>query len=605
MNQPAVLAVVGAGPRAVGLLERLAANAAEAPGRSRGLTVHVIDPFPPGAGRTWRRDQSPLLWMNSRAGDVTMFTEESTVCAGPIRPGPTLAAWARAARPDDPGLAAEARATTVASFPSRRLAGEYLRWCFARATRDLDTVVHRATAVALSTVGRRQRVTLSTGASIDADVVVLSQGTIDGRPDGGRPGHVSFAERHGGAYVPPGYVDDLDTDALPARRDVLVSGLGLAFFDLMVLLTEERGGRYTDAGGDRLRYHPSGDEPVLWVGSRRGLPHRPKAFPHTLGGPCPLPRFATEETLRAALQSDGSPLAATWGLVCQELGWGYYHELWHAHPGRTAVPWADFVRRYARLSWWDDAMTALLAEAVPDPADRLDLDVSGFSLGRRRYAAEPDLARWIRGRLTRAARRAATVRHSAEAGAMRALLSVAEQMSGITGADLPAGAGSVLRRISRLATLIGNGPPPVRLAQLRALSDAGVVRFLGGGLDVSPDAGLGAFVARGSLDAPVASPYFVEARLPHSDVMTGDPLLGGLVRAGAAATVGPDGAARILVDGDEYGVRRPDGGVDPDRIALGAFASGGALGSFSRPGTNAAPFRQNDEIARRLLARLA
>ena len=64
------IAFVGAGPRTIGLLERLAANLSALP--APRLRVHVVDPYPPG-GRVWRPDQSPLLWMNSRAGEVTMF----------------------------------------------------------------------------------------------------------------------------------------------------------------------------------------------------------------------------------------------------------------------------------------------------------------------------------------------------------------------------------------------------------------------------------------------------------------------------------------------------------------------------------------------------
>jgi uncharacterized NAD(P)/FAD-binding protein YdhS len=601
LSRPAVLAVVGAGPRAVGLLERLAANLA--PGASRGLVVHVVDPFPPGAGRTWRRDQSPLLWMNSRAGDVTMFTDASVTCAGPVRPGPNLAEWAARARIDDPNLAAEARATTAESFPSRRLAGEYLSWSFHRATRDLDTAVHPSVAVGLSTMGGRQRVRLATGGSIEADVVVLAQGAIGGRSDGGRPDLVTFAERCGGAYLPPGYVDALDTAALPPGRDVVVAGLGLAFFDLMVLLTEGRGGRFAEAGHGRLRYHPSGAEPVLWVGSRTGLPYRPKPYPHTHGGACPLPRFVTADSLRAALAS-ARPLAATWGIVCQELAWGYYHELWHAYPERTALPWAVFARRYTEMSWWDAEMAELLAAAVPDAADRLDPDVARTTLAERRFATEPELARWMRTHLTDGVRRASSARHSADAGAIRALVSIGDQLAELGPGGLAPAAGAALRRVGRFARVLGSGPPPARLAQLCALSEAGVVRFLGGGLTVAPDDERRAFLAHGSLAAPVAARYLVEARLPAHDLATGDPLLAGLVRAGDAVSTGPVGGTRLRVDGADYGILRPDGGSDPDRLALGAFASGGALGSFSRPGANAAFFRQNDATARRILSRL-
>src|SRR5690349_2034470 len=82
------LVVIGGGPRAAGLLERIAAQSP-----TQAVAVHVVDPHPPGAGRVWRHAQSPLLRMNSMAEDVTVFTDSSFGGAGPVRPGPSLAEW--------------------------------------------------------------------------------------------------------------------------------------------------------------------------------------------------------------------------------------------------------------------------------------------------------------------------------------------------------------------------------------------------------------------------------------------------------------------------------------------------------------------------------
>src|SRR4051812_49825499 len=57
------IAIVGAGPRGTGLLERLAAGDAELlPDLGGGAVAdgHLIDPCPAGAGPRWRRGQSPL-----------------------------------------------------------------------------------------------------------------------------------------------------------------------------------------------------------------------------------------------------------------------------------------------------------------------------------------------------------------------------------------------------------------------------------------------------------------------------------------------------------------------------------------------------------------
>src|SRR3954469_7112962 len=58
------VAIVGAGPRGTSVLERLLANQRlRADGTS--LQIHLIDPYPPGSGHVWRRDQSRLFLMNT------------------------------------------------------------------------------------------------------------------------------------------------------------------------------------------------------------------------------------------------------------------------------------------------------------------------------------------------------------------------------------------------------------------------------------------------------------------------------------------------------------------------------------------------------------
>ena len=68
------IAIVGAGPRGVSLLERIGANVAvDPPGVP--VSVHLIDPYPPGPGQVWRTDQAGSLLMNTVASQVTLFTD--------------------------------------------------------------------------------------------------------------------------------------------------------------------------------------------------------------------------------------------------------------------------------------------------------------------------------------------------------------------------------------------------------------------------------------------------------------------------------------------------------------------------------------------------
>ena len=106
------------------------ANAAEIAG-DVAIEVHLVDPHPAGPGRVWRHRQSELLWTNSMAEDVTMFTDDTVRCEGPIVPGPPLDVWAATvAREEvaDDAVWHEARRLDGMSFPTRRLQSAYLAW---------------------------------------------------------------------------------------------------------------------------------------------------------------------------------------------------------------------------------------------------------------------------------------------------------------------------------------------------------------------------------------------------------------------------------------------------------------------------------------------
>ena len=187
---PLVVVIVGAGPAGTGVLERLTANAAELlPGQN--LVVHLVDPYPPGAGRVWRHEQSALLRMNSMAEDVTMFTDESVVCEGPVIPGPSLIEWAGVVDSSDLAdaeVAAEVASLTGQTFPTRRLQAAYLAWTFRRIVEDapegVAVVVHQARGEDVrDRDDGRQEVVLDDGTVLEADAVVLALGHVEAAPD--------------------------------------------------------------------------------------------------------------------------------------------------------------------------------------------------------------------------------------------------------------------------------------------------------------------------------------------------------------------------------------------------------------------------------------
>ncbi|MFJ6726641.1 FAD/NAD(P)-binding protein [Streptomyces sp. NPDC091281] len=569
------LVIVGAGPRGTGLVERIAANAPELYDGS-GLDIHLVDPHPPGAGRIWRTAQSPLLWMNSHAEDVTMFTDETVDMAGPVREGPTLHEWA---------------AVDGRTFADRQLQGAYLGWVHEQAVAALppSVAVHhhprRALRVGGSPAGRQQVWLEGRPRPLLADLVVLALGHLDAELDEQQAALASYAREHDLVHLPPDFTADTDLSALRPGEPVLVRGFGLAFVDLMVLLTEGRGGRH-----DGDTYVPSGQEPVLYVGSRRGVPYHSKIGYDWTGDRPPLPRFfGPAETEALLARPDGFDFRRdVWPLVEKELGFAHYHRLFTAHPERTAVAWADFEEKYAAADAGQERET-LVASAVPDPRDRLDLDALDRPLTGVRYDSFDALQDGLRAYVQNDLTRRHDPRHSPDLGVFFGLLSVYGQLVRL---------GDIGNWWHGFFSYLASGPPGPRLRQLLALSRAGVVRFAGADMDVRAEDGVFRASSPSLPGFSVTARALVEARLPEPTVRRArDPLLRALHEDGATDT--PDGLLRV--DRADGRILDRDGRPHPRRFALGPHTDGRTPGAFTRPRTGGPAFRQNDATARAVL----
>ncbi|WP_372344608.1 FAD/NAD(P)-binding protein [Streptomyces sp. KL116D] len=576
------LVIVGAGPRGTGVLERIAANSPDGSGEL-ALDVHLVDPFPPGGGRIWRQEQSPLLWMNSQAQDVTMFTDDTVQLDGPVLPGPALHEWA--------GIDGRV-------FADRRSQGDYLRWVYEKAVAGLPAgvVVHhharRALRLSGSRGGRQQVWLEGRPRPLLADAVVLTQGHLDAELDDEQEELAAYAERHGLVHLPPDFTADSDLSALAPGQDVLVRGFGLAFVDLMVLLTEGRGGRYE---GDR--YLPSGREPVLHVGSRRGVPYRSKIgydWDAAAGERPPLPRFLGPAQIDELLaRDDGFDFHRdVWPLIDKELGFAHYHRLFTAHPERTRVAWDVFEAKYAAAAPLGAELRALVAAAVPDPADRLDLTALDHPLDGVRHASYEELQEGLRGHITADLERRHDPEHSPDLAVFLGLLSVYGQVVRL---------GDIGAWWHGFFSYLASGPPGPRLRQLLALSRAGVVRFVGADLRITAEDGVFRATAATVPGLRIDARALVEARLPQPTLArTRDRLLRELHDEGAASTP----AGLLAVDPADGRILYRDGSAHPRRFALGPHTDARGAGAFTRPRTNSPSFRQNDATARAVLTLL-
>lgn len=608
----AAIAIIGAGPRGVGILERISAGAPEL--LTGALEVHLVDPHPAGAGRIWRDAQSPLLAMNSMAADVTMWTDDSVVCEGPIVPGPSFWEWAQAG-PDVTGwpadMVAELRAVTASTFPSRRLQSRYLEGVLRTVVRGLPpqvTVqVHPVAATGVTERGDRQVVALAGEPPLVVDAVVLASGHLDATPAPAEQELLERARARGLRYVPPEQTTDTDLSIVEPGETVLARGLGLAFVDLVVLLFEGRGGRF-DGG----RYVPSGREPVLVAGSPRGAPYHAKPEYQLRAGRPPTPHFLTPEVTDALprplhLVRDLGPL------IAKEIAFGWYHELFLGHPELVTLSWSEFLARYTERAWGTPEMAELLVAAVPDRLDRIDFDALNSPFAGLAADSLEELQARARERIAEDLRQHRDERHTPHLGAFTAMLTVYGEIMRVQPDLAPESATRDLPRWQSFFNSVASGPPGFRVEQILALSEAGYLRFLGPGMEVTLD-DEGFRAVSDAVPDEVRSTILIDARLADPSLdRTADPLLASLLAAGEARE-------QVLVadDGTELRrtglleVRPADGAVlDADgvpherRFAVGPHTTVKAAGAFTRPGMNAQSLRYNDAVARAVLRALA
>ena len=600
------VALVGAGPRGTSVLERLCASAPELLPPGALLTVHVIDPDPPGPGRVWRTAQSPELLMNTVACQVTLFTDDSVDCSGPIRPGPSLHEWAGGRLGAD-------------EYPRRADYGRYLEWVFAEVLRQAPPAVrvetHRARAVRLDDApDGRQILTLDDGRALAGlSAVVLAQGHLPrtAGPDLLRP--AAHAARHGLRHVPPANPADVDLSSIPPGEPVLLRGLGLNFFDHTALLTTGRGGRFVRDDGD-LRYLPSGREPRLFAGSRRGVPYQARG--DNAKGPYGrhVPLVLTPEVIagfRKRADSGEAPdfLTEIWPLVAKEVETVYYGALIR-RAASCAGREREFTDRFLALPHGDPLEAPLLAKfGVPD-AERWCWERVSRPYAGRDFAHSGEWRDWLLSYLRADAAQAALGNvHGPLKAALDVLRDLRNELrlivdhGGLSGASRR---DHLDRWYTPLNAFLSIGPPRRRIEELAALVEAGVVRVLGPRLRVSEEDG--GWTAH-SPDVPgtaVRVKTLIEARLPEPDLRhTADDLLAGLLRSGQCRPHVVEGyeTGGLDVTARPYRLMDRQGVAHTRRFAFGVPTEGvhWVTAAGARPGVDSVTLSDADAVARAVL----
>ncbi|WP_229828950.1 FAD/NAD(P)-binding protein [Streptomyces massasporeus] len=604
--------MVGAGPRGTSVLERLCASAPELLPPGARLTVHVIDPDPPGPGRVWRTSQSPELLMNTVACQVTLFTDDSVDCSGPIRPGPSLHEWAGGRLGPD-------------EYPTRADYGRYLEWVFTEVVRQAPPAVrvetHRARAVRLDDApGDRQTLTLDDGLTLTGlSAVMLAQGHLPRTAGPDLLRSAAHAARHGLRHVPPANPADVDLSAIPPDEPVLLRGLGLNFFDHTALLTTGRGGRFVrDDGG--LRYLPSGCEPRLFAGSRRGVPYQARGDNAKGAYGRHVPLALTPEGIagcRKRADSGEAPdfLTEIWPLVAKEVEAVYYGALIRRAASRAGrerkqEPEREFTDRFLAVPHGDPLEASLLAEFGVPEAERWCWERISRPYAGRDFAHCGEWREWLLAHLREDAAQAALGNvHGPLKAALDVLRDLRNELRLIVDHGGLAGTSRrehLDRWYTPLNAFLSIGPPRRRIEELVALMEAGVVRVLGPRLRVSEqDGGWAAH----SPDVPgpaVRVRTLIEARLPEPDLRhTADDLLAGLLRSGQCRPHVVDGyeTGGLDVTARPYRLMDRQGVAHTRRFAFGVPTEGvhWVTAAGARPGVDSVTLSDADAVARAAL----
>lgn len=560
------IAIIGGGPRGISVLERLCAayrQCAEDGSAPGNLRVHLVDDSQPGAGRVWRTDQNVDLCMNTLADAVTLFPEPGSSVHAPVLEGPTMYEWIMLLRGEELGEKRDPRGAKMALFsrhpvqplghrtqdieqarpnthPPRGLYGEYLRWVFSAVLGmvpgGIEVTVRRSKAVGIEPAADgTDTIELADGTRLHAHATVLALGWLDTELSPEEQELAAAASTHEQLeWIAPNNPADQDFSNIPSweesGQEALIRGLGMGFFDAMSMLTVGRGGAFIpDATAPAgLRYQPSGREPRILAMAGRGYPHQPR--PEFSG----MPPRAELRRLDAAIADLDSVLPANsldfgetlWPALLRDAQEAYYRVLLTAEPDVlkkvTAIiddPATDPLNMHedARLDGLVDTDKRFNIPWENDPVSRLEAKAAAVG-------EEMSIDSFTRSLFERLLADWQEAQRGEESPVKMGLFSFGAAMKRIALVDEPgrftqASREEEYKLFGSIAQMVSVGPPAFRTAELLALIDAGLVRFLGAKPELTVDEEAPAFrVSSATTGEEVCASVLIEALIHDPDV---------------------------------------------------------------------------------------
>ncbi|KAI1465948.1 FAD-NAD(P)-binding-domain-containing protein [Daldinia caldariorum] len=602
------IAVVGAGPRGTSVLERMCASVAEIIPAGTELIIHVITPCPAGAGKLWRTDLPTTLITGTIASEMTLYTDGTVKCQGPIRPGPTLYEWVQSNRPEH-GLGPD-------DYVPRALYGEYLSWGFnqmlAHPTDNVRIVMHEARATNLEEgPDGRELLSLSNGERLPGiSAVILAEEHLPVHPTPEEEQIRAYAEKAGLTYIAPSMPHDVELSVVKAGEPVLMRGLGFAFMDYVTLLTLGRGGRF-ETVGTNLQYIPSGNEPRIYAGSPQGMPYLALGDNKKTAADYHEPFIFNDEVVdllreRANLGHSLDFNIDIWPLMVKEVEMAYYDSLL----GGGEEFSNEFREAFIDTQPSTDEESQVLNDFEFPADDRLRWEEFAYPYRSKTFASPDEWQKWLLEHLHDDVTQAEFGNtESPVKAAACALYDLGDKLRElISQARLTEESRRIIHNdFAPLYAFICRGPTRLQALQLIALIKANIVTIVGPELEVryGPNSW--------TVDSPhipgsqVSVTTLIEARVPSADVRrTGDELLWNMFKNKECRLHTMDGyeSGGLDVTPRPFNIIDAQGVAHPRRFALGVPTDGAEWLNTTapKPGRNSSTLLDSDAVARAALA---
>lgn len=521
------IAIIGAGPRGLAVADRVIARAAK---EQIKIDIKMFDPYEIG-GRVWDPsiESNNSLLMNTVVNQISFFADNSIPNPGPTREGPNLYHWIKEYAADylkhsPQGLRYLNKLDLEQNdYAVRGLAGLYQQWFFNDVKQQLkngSSLVYQKTEIKkIAKIDQQYRLDFANSFE-NFDFVFMALGFGNNQLNDEEKNFSEFAKRYQLHYVAPGHPAETDLNQIPAKQEVVIRGLGLSFFDYLSLLTEGRGGHFVEEETHELHYHPSGNEPVIFAGSRSGNLLHARALNQKSESEQYKARFFALPNLQCLEDVDGHiSYDDFFSLFDKEIQYKHYEnltkavayrKLFHKKTHRflerlrknNSQDFKEIAKNFhvpdSQIWNWNKIVNAV--GQVPDENDLTDwylkylaTDIADASQGNKHalYASAFDILRDVRD----------TIRYLIN-------------HNNFQSQDLR----KFLSTFNHISTIISVGPPLIRIKQLKALLEAGIIHLFGPGLKIENNPRGKCFVATSQYGEYVSAKSLIDARLPQVNI---------------------------------------------------------------------------------------